>query len=59
VAPSSTPEQREANRLATLAWAIEKGMINIANNYPKADVRKLIETGRVTQEQCQRIGVAA
>lgn len=53
------PEQKEQNRLATLAWAIDKGMINIANNYPAADVRKLLASGRVTREQCDKIGIAA
>jgi hypothetical protein len=53
----ASPEQKEANRLSTLAWAIEKGMVNIANNYPAADVRKLIASRRVTQEQVLKMGL--
>jgi hypothetical protein len=52
-------EQKEANRLSTLVWAIERRMINVANNYPASDVRKLIAAGRVTQEQVQAAGLSA
>jgi len=50
-------EQKEANRLETLAWAIDKGMINIANNGKPADVRTLVQRGRVTQQQCEKMGL--
>ncbi len=49
-------DEKEANRLATLVWAIEQKKPNIANNYSPADVRKLIASGRVSQEQVRAAG---
>lgn len=56
-AEPTTPEQREANRLETIAWAIDKRMPNVVGSAQAGDIRRLIAMGRVTQEQCDNLGL--